>query len=75
MKIIKICFQREMKEIPEYMDLKFAEMDRKYASKEDFAVVRKEGAESKSDLIKWMFIFWVGQVVTTFCFILLSIKR
>jgi len=27
--------------------------------------VRKEVAETKSELIKWMFIFWVGQVGLT----------
>lgn len=32
-------------------------------------------SESKVDMIKWMFIFWVGQVVATFGFILLFLKK
>lgn len=32
-------------------------------------------AETKSELIKWMFIFWVGQVAATFGFILLFLKK
>ncbi len=28
----------------------------------EFASVRKEMAELKADLIRWMFIFWVGQL-------------
>lgn len=32
-------------------------------------------AETKSEIIKWMFIFWVGQVVVTFGFILLFLKK
>jgi hypothetical protein len=32
------------------------------ATKDDLAIVRKEVGESKVDVIKWMFIFWVGQV-------------
>jgi len=32
-------------------------------------------AETKAELIKWMFIFWVGQVITTFGFILLFLKK
>jgi len=32
-------------------------------------------SESKSDLIKWMFIFWIGQIAATFGFILLFLKK
>jgi hypothetical protein len=37
--------------------------------------VRKEGAENKADIIKWMFIFWVGQVGTTLAIIILFLKK
>lgn len=33
--------------------------------KEDIAGLRIEMHSMRADLIKWMFIFWVGQVVTT----------
>lgn len=39
-----------------------------YATKEDLA-------KTKADIIKWMFIFWIGQVITTFGFILLFLKN
>lgn len=32
-------------------------------------------ADSKSDVIKWIPIFWVGQVAATFGFILLFLKK
>jgi len=32
-------------------------------------------AENKSELIKWMFIFWIGQVAATFGFIPLYLNR
>ena len=32
------------------------------ATKEDIANVRENMANNKSEIIKWMFIFWVGQV-------------
>jgi len=38
------------------------------ASKEDLA-------NTKSELIKWMFVFWIGQVIATFTFILLFLKK
>jgi hypothetical protein len=46
-----------------------------FATKEDIGKVRQEIAETKAELIRWMFIFWVGQVVTTFGFILLFLKK
>ena len=38
------------------------------ASKEDLA-------NTKSDIIKWMFVFWIGQLVATFGFILLFLSK
>ncbi len=31
--------------------------------------------ETKTEIIKWMFIFWIGQVAATFGFILLYLNR
>lgn len=50
-----------------------------HATKEDLA--KLEGkletkiAESKSEIIKWMFIFWAGQVVVTFGLLLIYLKK
>jgi hypothetical protein len=38
------------------------------ASKEDVA-------NTKSEIIRWMFLFWVGQLIATFGFILLFLKK
>ena len=35
------------------------------ATKEDIGIVRKEIAETKTDIIKWSFIFWIGQLAAT----------
>jgi hypothetical protein len=45
------------------------------ATKDDIANVRKEIGESKADTIKWMFIFWVGQVGATLAIVLLFLKK
>ncbi len=57
-------------------------MDSKYellATKEDLAKLEmkliEKFLEAKSDTIKWMFIFWIGQVAATFGFILLFLKK
>lgn len=45
------------------------------ATKQDIAATREEIAKAKAETIKWMFIFWIGQVVATFGFILLFLKK
>ena len=44
------------------------------ATKDDISNVRKEISESKADTIKWMFIFWVGQVGATLAIVILLLK-
>jgi hypothetical protein len=45
------------------------------ATKEDVAKVDLKISETKSEIIKWMFIFWAGQVVVTFGFLLIYLKK
>jgi hypothetical protein len=45
------------------------------ATKNDIASVRKEIADSKSETIKWMFIFWIGQVCATIVIVMLFLKK
>lgn len=46
-----------------------------FATKEDVAKLDAKISESKSEIIKWMFIFWIGQVLATFGFIVLYLKK
>jgi len=32
-------------------------------------------AENKTEIIKWMFVFWIGQVAATFGIILLNLNK
>jgi hypothetical protein len=49
------------------------------ATKDDLATVkyelRKDMGEIKVDTIKWMFIFWVGQIGATMAIIMLFLKK
>jgi len=45
------------------------------ATKEDMASVRKEITDVKTDVIKWMFIFWVGQLGAMIAVALLFLKK
>ncbi len=35
-------------------------------SKEDVALLKEDIAQAKSDMIKWAFLFWVGQLAAMF---------
>jgi hypothetical protein len=43
--------------------------------RKEMSDIRKEIGESKADTIKWMFIFWIGQVASTLGIILLYVKK
>ncbi len=61
--------EKEAESLVDFVDAKLKENNdvnsKILATKEDLANTRAE-------LIKWMFIFWIGQVAVTFGFILLS---
>lgn len=49
------------------------------ATKEDIlnlkGELQKQIGDNKAEMIKWMFIFWIGQLAATFGFILLFLKK
>jgi hypothetical protein len=45
------------------------------ATKEDITAVRKEMAENQVTNIKWMFIFWVGQIGGILAIIIILLKK
>ena len=47
----------------------------KYDLLQEIGNVRKEIGESKADNIKWMFLFWIGQVGSTIAVIMLFLKK
>jgi len=50
---------KEAGSLVNYMETKTEEL---FLNKMNILVTKAELAEVKSDLIKWMFIFWVGQI-------------
>ena len=43
--------------------------------RKEFGNVRKEMGENKADNIKWMFIFWIGQVGAMLAILFLFLKK
>jgi hypothetical protein len=54
--------------VEEKINEEFNNKQQVFATKEDLA-------NSKTDIFKWMFVFWIGQICATFGFILLFLKK
>ena len=71
--------EKEAEALVEFVDAKFKDQNESntkvLATKEDIAVTRTMIADTKAELIRWMFIFWIGQIAATFGFILLFMKK
>jgi hypothetical protein len=50
-------------------------IDKKFDENKNTLATKLDLAEVKSDMIKWMFLFWIGQIGVTFGFILLFLKK
>ena len=61
--------EKEAKALTEYVESRveksFEKEKNRLATKEDILEIKVEMKEQKSEIIKWMFIFWIGQIVVT----------
>ncbi|WP_395052779.1 hypothetical protein [Flavobacterium sp.] len=61
--------ESEAKALTEYVENRvektFEKEIDKIASKEDLLKLEVKLADTKAEIIKWMFIFWIGQVAVT----------
>lgn len=51
--------------IEEVIDTKFTSEKDRLATKDDILELKIEMKEQKSEIIKWMFLFWIGQIGVT----------
>ncbi|MFA4980371.1 MAG: hypothetical protein WC589_22875 [Sphingobacterium sp.] len=60
--------EKEAKTLVEYIeakvDKKFDEKKDILATKEDINILKVEIEKTRSDIIKWMFLFWIGQLAS-----------
>ena len=54
--------ETEAKALTEYVETK---VEKSLEKEKDVLATKVDLAEAKSDIIKWMFIFWIGQVAVT----------
>ena len=75
--------EREAEALVTFVDNKIKENNeanlKVLATREDIANLRTElkveMKEMKAEMIKWMFIFWVGQLAATFGLIMVYLKK
>jgi hypothetical protein len=46
-------------------------IDKKFNEAKEYPATKTDLAEVKADIIKWMFIFWVGQIAAAVAIVLL----
>ena len=54
--------ESEAKALTEYVENK---IEHSFEKQKDVLASKVDLAETKSDIIKWMFIFWIGQIAVT----------
>lgn len=50
-------------------------IDKKFEDNKNTLATKEDLANSKTDIIKWMFIFWASQIAATIGFLVLYLKR
>lgn len=65
---------KEAKTLVEYVEAKVEKKDI-LATKEDIALVRQELSIAKAEIIKWMFLFWIGQLASLIAILQIFFKK
>lgn len=58
--------ENEAKALTEYVESK---VEKSIDKEKDIIATKVDLAEVKADIIKWMFIFWIGQIAVTLAII------
>lgn len=59
--------------IEQVIDNKFQNEKDRIATKDDILQLKIELKEQKSEIIKWMFLFWIGQIAVTLAIVFLKL--
>lgn len=62
-----------MTNIEQVIDNKFQNEKDCIATKDDILQLKIELKEQKSEIIKWMFLFWIGQIAVTLAIVFLKL--
>ena len=63
--------EKEAKTLVEFVE---SNVDQKFDDKKDIIATKSDLQAIKAEMIKWMFIFWVGQISVNIALIILFLK-
>jgi hypothetical protein len=66
--------QEFVKQIEQTVDMKFETQKDVFSTKQDMSNMQSKIAETKSELIKWMFVFWMGQILALLAIVNFMLK-
>ena len=64
--------EKEARTLVEYIETK---VDRKLEEKKDVLATKEDIANLRADIIKWMFLFWIGQLASLLAILQIFFKR
>ncbi|MBI5050648.1 MAG: hypothetical protein HZC11_07235 [Nitrospirae bacterium] len=64
--------EKEAKSLVEYIETK---VEKKLDEKQDILATKADLANVKADIIKWMFLFWIGQLASLIAILQIFFRR
>ncbi len=64
--------EKEAKILVEYIE---AKVEKKFEDKKDILATKTDLANMKADIIKWMFLFWIGQLASLIAILQIFFKN
>ena len=64
--------EKEARTLVEYIETK---VDRKLEEKKDVLATKEDIANLRADIIKWMFLLWIGQLASLLAILQIFFKR
>jgi demethoxyubiquinone hydroxylase (CLK1/Coq7/Cat5 family) len=64
--------EKEARSLVEYVETR---VEKKLAEKKDVLATKEDLANLKADIIKWMFLFWIGQLASLIAILQIFFKH
>jgi hypothetical protein len=72
---MKLSVDKDIQSLREHMDMRFTVLDNKFATKEEAKQLEVKIESTKAEIIRWMFVFWIGQIAVTVGIVVLFLKK
>ena len=62
-------------EVEAFIDILESKVVKKFDDAKKLLATKRDLAENKAEIIKWMFIFWIGQIAVTVGLVMVYLKK